>query len=327
MIPARALLVLVSLIGASLGSASRLGASPRLADPADAVITRGTGPAVVLLNGLLGGAARLAPLADRLVSQGHRVVLVDVYRVSVAAPDVSFHGMAQELAMVLRREGVGDAVVVAHAHAAGIAVRLAANAPELVSELLLLDAGVLTATHSSGITRAMRIASVVARFPGGPSLIHSRLSSGIRANSGTHAWLTDRVARLYTDPLLAELPTVATMVTRLASAREPEPVERVLTRVRAKVTVMVGAAPHAVGATHEELTLVRRIPGTRVREVSGVGHFVHEEAPDDVVGEVLAARARRVATAEQRLSVSAPAARASPNPLPSSTTARSSPRD
>lgn len=310
MIPARALLVLVTLIGASFGSAPHLGAAPAPDDPA-AVISRGTGPAVVLLNGLLGGAPRLAPVADRLVAQGFRVVVVDAYRVAVDEPDVSFHGMAQALARVLRREGVSDAVVVAHGHAAGIGVRLAANDPDLVSELVLLDAGVLAVTHSSGVSRAMRVASLLAHFPGGPNLIHARLISGIRANSGKHTWLTERVARHYSASILAELPTVSAMVSRLAAAREPERVEQLLPRVRARVTVLVGGAPHATGATPEELALANRIVGTRVRTVAGVGHFVHEEAPQDVVAVITEIRY---------------AAHASPSPPPSSTTARSSPR-
>lgn len=300
MIPARAWLVLVMLIGALFGSASHLGASPSLDGPTD-VISRGSGPSVVLLNGLLGGTTRLEPLTDRLIARGFRVIVVDAYRVAVDAPDVSFHGMATALARVLRREGVSDAVIVAHGHAAGIAVRLAANAPELVSDLVLLDAGVLAVTQSSGIARAMRVASLVARFPGGPALIHSRLVSGIRANSGSDAWLTERVARHYSEPLLAALPTVSAMVARLAVAREPERVEQLLPRVQARVTVLLGAAPHATGATADELALAQRLPSTRILAVPGVGHFIHEEAPHDVVNVVVAAYAssgaRRVVVA------------------------------
>ena len=296
MIPARASLVLLSLMAALHGDVARDRTNlraPRAIGEPTAVITRGTGPAVVLLNGLLGGTGRLEPLADQLVTEGFRVVIIDAYRLAAEAPDVSFHGIANTVATTLRRERVSSAVVVAHAHAAGVALRLAANAPDLATDLLLLDAGVLSTTRSVGVTRAMRVASIVARFPGGPSLIRSRLISGIRANSGNGAWLTEPVAREYTDPLLNELPAVAKMVARLADAREPETVEQWLPRVRASVTVLVGGAPHAIGASADELALVRRIPGTFVRHVGGVGHFVHEEAPHAVVGAVVATRARR----------------------------------
>lgn len=292
MTPARATLVLVSVFGLLWGGAAPLSAAGRDDEPA-AILSRGAGPAVVLLSGLLGGAARLEPLADRLVASGFRVVLVDPYRLAVDASDVSFHGLARTVEQALQREAVRSAVVVAHAHAAGIAVRLAASSPEMVSDLLLLDAGVLATTRSVGVARAMRVASLIARLPGGPSFIRARLAAGIRANSGDPSWVNDAVARAYTEPLVAELPAVARMAARLSEAQEPEPVDRLLGRVRADLTVLLGGAPHGIGAGEEELALLRHLPGARVRRLNGVGHFVHEEAPEAVVAEVLAARARR----------------------------------
>lgn len=65
------------------------------------------------------------------------------------------------------------------------------------------------------------------------------------------------VVREYTDPLLDELPAVAGMVARLAEATGPE-------------------------------TVPQWLP--RVQHVGGVGHFVHEEAPEAVLRAVLATR-------------------------------------
>jgi pimeloyl-ACP methyl ester carboxylesterase len=291
MIPARALL-LVSVIVGALGAAPRANAMG-VPTSSPAVVSRGSGPTVVLLSGLLGGTARLAPLADRLVSSGFRVVAIDPYRLSANEHDVSFDGLARSVARALQGEGVRSATVVAHAHASGIALRLAANHPTLASELVLLDAGVMGSTRSAGITRAMRLASLVSRLPGGHSLIRNRLSAGIRENSGNPEWLSDAVARDYADPILAELPAVARMAERLAVAREPEPVELVLTRVQLEVTALIGAAPHGFATSDEEIALLVRVPGARLRRLHGVGHFVHEEAAQVVVQEVLAAHARR----------------------------------
>ena len=87
------------------------------------------------------------------------------------------------------------------------------------------------------------------------------------------------------------------MAARLAEAQEPEPLERVLARVRTDVTALIGDAPHEFGASEDELVLLQRIPGARLRRLGGVGHFVHEEAPQAVVAEVLAAKARRAVAA------------------------------
>jgi pimeloyl-ACP methyl ester carboxylesterase len=248
---------------------------------------------VVLINGLLGGTSRLAPLADQLVQQGFRVVLVDPYRLAANAEDVSFHGMAQVVARSLRQAGVESAIVIAHAHGSGVALRLAAHSRELVADVVLLDAGVLEHTRSTGVTRSLQIASIIARLPGGQSLIRARLTAGIQANSGDHLWLNADVARAYADPFLTELPAVHRMAMRLAEANEPESVERLLPRVTVPVTVLLGAAPHGFSATRDELALVQRLPEQRTRWLANVGHFIHEEAPREVVSEVVFLNARR----------------------------------
>jgi pimeloyl-ACP methyl ester carboxylesterase len=262
-----------------------------------AVVVRGTsGPDVVLLSGLLGGTTRLLPLADALGRAGFRVIIIDPYRLGAAAPDVSFHGLAREIQTVLVREGVESAVVVAHAHATSIALCLAAEAPQLVEQLVLLDGGLLPSTLSPGVSRALQLALFVAHLPGGKAFIRARMTAGIRANSGDRGWLTDAVARQYTDPLLARLPEVAHMAKRLAAAREPESADALLFRVRTEITVLVGGAPHEAAPADVELTGLQSLPFAHIRRVAGVGHFVHEEVPDQVVQEVEAAHARRLAS-------------------------------
>ncbi len=267
-------------------------AAERSGDGEPAIVARGDGPGVVLMSGLLGGVARLAPIADALVARGFRVVVIDPYRLAAKAPDVSFHGIAREIARALESLGMTSAVVVAHGHAAGVALRLAANSPHLVDELVLLEGGLLPSTGSAGVSRAMQVASLIARLPGGQAFIRSRLTSGIRANSGDKSWLTDATARQYADGLLLELPAVARMAHRLANAREPEQPAALLLRLRARTVVLVGAVPHDFAPGAPELDALSALPQVRVRRVEGVGHFVHEEALPLVLREIEAARSR-----------------------------------
>ena len=65
----------------------------------------------MLLSGLLGGAARLAPLGDSLESEGFRVTTIDPYSLGNAAPDVSFHGMALVIDSILTARGIESAVL------------------------------------------------------------------------------------------------------------------------------------------------------------------------------------------------------------------------
>jgi len=269
-------------------------AAERSGAGAPAIISRGEGPGVVLLSGLLGGLARLAPTADALVARGFRVVTIDPYRLSAQAEDVSFHGMAREVERALEGLGMSSAVVVAHAHATGIALRLAANAPHLVDELVLIEGGVLPSTRSAGVSRAMQVASLIARLPGGQSLIRASLSAGIRANSGDARWLTESAARQYADGLLLELPAVAQMAERLAKAHEPEPAAALLPRLRARILVLIGGVPHDFSPKPMEIDPLSALPSVQVRRIEGVGHFVHEEALPLVVREIEAAHVRRV---------------------------------
>ncbi len=66
-----------------------------------------------------------------------------------------------------------------------------------------------------------------------------------------------------------------------------------LTRVRAELVAIIGAAPQGSSASEEDIALLERIPRLRLRRVQVVGHVVQEEDAPLVVTEVLAAQARR----------------------------------
>ena len=256
---------------------------------------RGAGSDVVLVSGLLGGTARLAPLADSLEAAGFRVTTIDPYALGANAADVSFHGMARQIDSVLAAYRIESAVVVAHGHATSIALCLAASFPGRVQQLVLLDGGVLVSPKSPGISQALRVASFVAHLPFGKAIIRSRMVAGIRANSGETRWLTDSVAHEYTDPIITRLPEVAHLARRLAVAREPETPAELVARVHAPVTVLVGAKPHESEPDPAELAPLAGLSTVHVERIAGVGHFMYEEIPMTIVREVQAARNRSLA--------------------------------
>jgi pimeloyl-ACP methyl ester carboxylesterase len=258
--------------------------------------TRGTGPDVVLVSGLLGGTARLAPLGDSLERAGFRVTTIDPYALGATAADVSFHGMARQIDSLLAAHNVESAVIVAHGHATSIALCLAAASPERVQQLVLLDGGVLVSPRSPGITQALRIASFVAHLPFGKAIIRSRMVAGIRANSGGTRWLTDSVAHEYTDPIITRLPEVARLARRLAAAREFETPAALVARVHADITVLVGAKPHESEPDPDELAPLAALSTVRIERITGVGHFMYEEIPSTIVRTVQDAYARSVAS-------------------------------
>ena len=258
--------------------------------PNDQVISAaGEGPdTFVLVSGLVGGVAGFRRLESRLLRQHRRVIIVNPYLLSIDSTDVSFDALARRVDRVLDSLGVTDARVVGHGHGGGVVIRLAANSPRRVRALYLLDIGASAANRSPVFNRSVRLIPFVARIPGGRSYIRSRFVHGLKESSGGNAWLDATTQRAYTEPMLDRIDQVIQMAHRLSRAEEPESLSTVIARLRVPVTVLLGAAPHAAAPTREELTALDPLGGRlRRRDLPGVGHFPHEEAPDVVVRHLL----------------------------------------
>lgn len=66
-------------------------------------------------------------------------------------------------------------------------------------------------------------------------------------------------------------------------AEEPESLSAVLSRVHPPITVLIGDAPHETSAGPEELAALEPLGAlVHVEHLAGVGHFPHEEVPNDV---------------------------------------------
>ncbi|MCL4559504.1 MAG: alpha/beta hydrolase [Chloroflexi bacterium] len=106
---------------------------------------QGTGPLVVCVPGMgdLRGEYRFLTL--QLLSEGFRVVAMDTRghgETSVGWKDYSVAGVGSDTLALIRSLGAGPAVVVGTSMAAGAAVWAAAEAPDLVRALVLIDPAV-----------------------------------------------------------------------------------------------------------------------------------------------------------------------------------------
>ena len=238
----------------------------------------------VLLSGTLGGVSGMHRLETRLVASGVRVVTIDVYGLSVDSADVSFAALARRVDATLERLQVKQAHVVGHAHGGGVALRLAASFPNRVSALDLLEVGALPSNRTPAMGGAVRLAPMISRMPGGNAFIRTRLVNGIRENSGETQWFDIETERAYTQPVLDNVSRAVAMAERLGRANEPESVASLVARVRVPVTVVLGQSPHATAPSADHLAALAPL-GSRLRVVRlrGVGHFPHEEAPDQVL--------------------------------------------
>jgi pimeloyl-ACP methyl ester carboxylesterase len=250
----------------------------------------------VLLSGMVGGVAGFRRLEARLLDQGHRVISIDPYRLSVDSAEVTFAALARRVDAVLAARGVTSAHVVGHAHGAGVALRLAASDPERVATLYFLDVGALATNRTRVFSASLRLMPLVARIPGGRGFLRARFLNGLRENAARHDWLDATTQDDYVRPVLDNVGRVAAMGVRLSRAKEPDSLAALISRVRVPLTVLIGEVPHPSGPDSAELAALTPLGVLlRVERLSGVGHFPHEEAPDEVVRHLLASRATRVA--------------------------------
>ena len=256
------------------------------------VSVAGDGPeTVVLLTGLVGGVTGFRRLEARLVEQRYRVVIINAYLLSIDSAEVSFHALGRRVDRVLDSLGVMGARVVGHGHGGGVAIRLAANAPHRVASLYLLDIGASAVNRSPVFNKTIRLVPFIARIPGGRAFIRSRMVRGLRESSGREDWIDAATERAYTEPMLDDIGRVIRMALRLARAEEPDSLTDLIDRLQIPVTVLLGGALHSAAPTADEIEALQPL-GTllRIERLPGVGHFPHEEVPDDVARYLLGHR-------------------------------------
>jgi pimeloyl-ACP methyl ester carboxylesterase len=262
-----------------------------------AVRVTGNGPETfVLLSGLVGGVAGFRRLEAQLAEQNRRVVSIDPYLLSIASADVSFAALARRVDRVLDSLGVTSARVVGHAHGAGVALRLSTSAPQRVAALYFLDVGALPNHHSPIFSSSLRLVPLIAHMPGGRGFIRRRLVRGLEESAGREEWLDEETQRGYTEPMLDRIGPAIALAIRLGKTEEPDSLDTLVSRITVPVTVVLGDAPHTAGP--EQAELVARAPlGSllRVEHMAGVGHFPHEEAPQELARLLVAPRSQIIA--------------------------------
>ena len=234
----------------------------------------------VMVSGVIGGIAGYRGIERRLLQLGHRVVIIDPYLMSIDSADVTFDAMARRVNAQLELRGVTASRVVGHAHGGGVALRLASNAPDRVSEVFLLNVGALAGNRSPVFSSSMRLIALVAHIPGAKRLLRRRIVAGIRENTGNSDWLDDATAHAYADTPLAHLSGIVGMGVRLGKSEEPEPLALVLSRIKVPMTLLLGALTCPASPGADEMTALKPL-GMQVRvvKIEGTCHFPHEEAP------------------------------------------------
>lgn len=254
------------------------------------VVDAGRGEPVLLVPGLLGSAFSFRKLIEPLVERGHRVIVVEPLGVGASgkpqAADYSLTAQADRIATALTVLSVDQAVVVAHAVGASIALRLAYRHPERVKAIVSLDGGPAEAAATPGFRRAMRFAFLIKLF-GGTERIRQTVRSTLEERSADPRWVTDEVVLGYMDAAARDLDGTLHAFRQMAQAREPEELVPRLVEVRCPVRLVIGEANRAGGISDAETRLLtERLAHFSIDRVENAGQFVFEEEPQAVVAAV-----------------------------------------
>ena len=247
--------------------------------------TGGPGPLVVAVPGLGDLRQSYRRLAPRLAAAGYRMVTADLRGMgdsSAAWSDYSAMAIGDDLLALVRHLDAGPAVLVGNSHGGGAAAWAAAEAPELVRALVLLDPFVHDPALSPLVRGALRLALA---GPWGRAAWLALFDHEFAAPPADHTAYRARLA--------ANLRESGRMAGVRGMFWAPKaPVAARLAAVRAPTLVVMGAKdPDFPDPAAEAREVEARLTGAAVVETDvlpGVGHYPHVEAPDAVAARMLA---------------------------------------
>jgi len=241
----------------------------------------GEGPLVIMAPGMGDLRSTWRFQVPALVGAGYRVATMDLRGHGDSdATFSSYDDVATGTDLVaLARELGGSAVLVGNSLAAGAAAWVAAEAPDVVSGLVLVGPFVRNPPSSAGATLLFKLLLLK---PWGPSALigwYSKLHPGTKP--------ADHAAHIA--ELRANLAKPGHWAAFKATAGTTHaPVEARLDEVKAPTLVVMGAAdPDFKDPAAEAAWIAARLSATTVM-VPGAGHYPHAQDPERVNAAILA---------------------------------------
>ena len=243
-----------------------------------AVTDVGQGPAVALAHCWMGSRAVWAPVANRLLESGHRVVLYDQRghgESTVGSDGFSIDRLGADLAAVLEARDVKDAVLAGHSMGGMTVMALLADHAPVAAERG--RAMVLASTAAGGLAAA-------AARPGAAWAVSSPLTDRAlrsryghvlqRGVFGSPACRNHLVA--WRDLMVA---TPASARVGCLHAMRDMDLREVLDRAKWPVTVLVGSEDRLTSRRFAE-EIASLLPDGQLEVVEGRGHMLPYEAAD-----------------------------------------------
>lgn len=248
----------------------------------------GAGPPVLLLHGLGASSFSWRELVPRLAPRFH-LLAPDLpahgATPAAATPDFRLETLATGLLALLDRRGVAGCAVVGNSLGGGLALLLAARAPERVTALALLDPAAVVKRYPL-LFQPLRlpILGQITAMALGPWIV----PYGLKLAYHRHELITPEVVAGYAHTFRPLANRLGLM--RLARENDPWPpekVQRLLAGIHQPVSIIWGQEDRIlpVSQAHELKAL---IPRAELYLLPQVGHAPQEEAPE-ATAEILIA--------------------------------------
>jgi pimeloyl-ACP methyl ester carboxylesterase len=257
------------------------------------VVRRGAGPGVVLLHGF---ASSIYTWKDVLpvLAQGHDVVALDFpgFGGSEAPRDLSFDEYPRIVIELVDQLGLARATIVGNSMGGAVAAVVAAERPERVERLVLVDAAGFRMQEKSRpwpirLVGLRPVSALLERLPLRRMLVEASLRQVFFDRRHVTAERIDE----YLEPALRPGAPAAIRSLLASRAARPQAVEEALARVSAPTLVVWGREDAWIPVADAE-RFRAALPGSRVVVLDGCGHLPQEERPAEVarlIAEFLAA--------------------------------------
>jgi pimeloyl-ACP methyl ester carboxylesterase len=239
------------------------------------------GPTVVLPHCWTGVKEFWAPVARRLVADGHRVVLYDQRghgRSTIGTGPMSTDRLGDDLLEVLDAAGGRDLVLCGHSMGGMTVQALAVNHPDVVRERV--RGIVLVATAAQAVPRPLPAFAVHAALGDGAT---RRLASRTALSRGAVGKAAHRAHVTATHEAFAG--TAGAVRAGFLVGMSHMDYRKGLASVGVPTRILVG--------THDRLTpvgrakvMARAIPGADLTVLPGMGHMLPLEAPAEIVAAI-----------------------------------------
>lgn len=245
------------------------------------VTETGQGPPIVLAHGILFDHRMFDAFVEDL-ARDHRAIAVDLRghgRSSPVTAPYTLADQARDLARVLDALGLERAVFIGHSMGAMSAMRLAAEAPERVEGLVVVNS---SAEAEKGVNR-LRYRAMARVFRHlGPSealldqVVGTQFSKGFRLSQATvvREWVDrwkalDRLSIYYAVKAVVNRPSI----------------EDLLPKIRCASLVLAGAEDTATDVDRAQV-IQDGIPDCRRKEIQDCGHAGPVEKPAEMLGHI-----------------------------------------